>query len=58
MSPHKAVHENVINSINYFKSEDTRLENEEKIIHNMKSMEENSGQLFVLLNDMLGEYHK
>ena len=58
MTPHKAVHDSVINSISFFQNEDKRLENEEQIVQNLKAMEENSGKLFVLLNDMLVEYHK
>jgi len=58
MTPHKAVHDSVINSISYFQNGDNRLQNEQKIVQNLQAMEENSGKLFVLLNDMLVEYHK
>ena len=58
LAPHRAVHESVNNSIIYFKDEDMRIENEEKIIENLKNMELNSDQLFILLNQMLEEYHK
>ncbi len=57
LTPHKAVHENVLNSINFFKNEDRRIENEETIIENLKAMEANSDELFIILNDMLIESH-
>jgi len=56
--PHRAIHDSVRNSIEFFKGEDLRLENEEKITKNLQSMEENSKKLFVLLNEMLDEYKK
>jgi len=55
LTPHKTIHENTKNSIEFFKYEDLRLENEDKIINNLKSMENNSDKLFVLLNEMLEE---
>ncbi|RLA81331.1 MAG: chemotaxis protein, partial [Epsilonproteobacteria bacterium] len=58
MAPHKAVHDNVLNTLNFFQNEDNRLENEEQIIQNLKNMEESSDKLFVLLNNMLIEYHQ
>ncbi len=56
LTPHKAVHESVKNSTEFFKYEDLRLENEDKIVQNLKTMEQNSDKLFTLLNDMLDEY--
>ncbi|NOR57604.1 MAG: chemotaxis protein [Sulfurimonas sp.] len=57
LAPHKTVHESVHNCIVYFKDEDTRIEHEEIIVENLKTMEENSDKLFVLLNEMLIQYH-
>ena len=54
--PHKSVHDNVINSVEFFKHDDLRLQNEDKIVQNLKTMEESSDKLFVLLNAMLDEY--
>lgn len=56
LAPHKQVHESVHNCIIYFKNDDTRIENEDKIIENLKTMEANSDKLFVLLNNMLIQY--
>jgi len=58
LSPHKAVHDSVRNSIEFFKYEDLRLDNEDKILQNLKTMENSSDILFSLLNDMLDEYKK
>ncbi|MDA3907605.1 MAG: nitrate- and nitrite sensing domain-containing protein [Sulfurimonas sp.] len=56
LAPHKQVHESVHNCIVYYKTEDTRIENEENIVENLRTMEANSDKLFVLLNDMLMQY--
>ena len=53
--PHKAVHESVRNSVEFFKNADLRLENESKIVKNLQDMESNSYKLFALLNEMLDE---
>lgn len=58
LSPHKTVHDSVHNCIVYFENDDVRIENEEHIVQNLKTMEENSDKLFVLLNEMLVQYHK
>ncbi|MEA3331782.1 MAG: tetratricopeptide repeat protein [Campylobacterota bacterium] len=55
LTPHKIVHESVLNNNTFFQDRDTRVENEEKIINNLKVMESNSDKLFILLNDMLDE---
>ncbi|MCD6432871.1 MAG: nitrate- and nitrite sensing domain-containing protein [Sulfurimonas sp.] len=55
LAPHKMVHDSVLNNNSFFLNGDKRIENEEKIINNLKAMEENSDRLFVLLNDMLNE---
>ena len=57
LEPHKTVHESVHNCIIYFKDADTRIENEDIIVENLRTMEENSDKLFVLLNQMLMQYH-
>ncbi|EDZ62291.1 methyl-accepting chemotaxis protein, nitrate/nitrite sensing [Sulfurimonas gotlandica GD1] len=57
LSPHKTVHDSVHNCIVYFENEDKRIENEGHIVQNLKTMEENSDKLFVLLNEMLVQYH-
>ena len=56
--PHKTVHDMVINTSSYYSNKDIRLENKEKILENLKTMEDGSDKLFLLLNDMLLEYHK
>ena len=56
LSPHKAVHDSVRGSIEFFKRDDLRLENEDKIIENLRTMEDSSNKLFILLNEMLDEY--
>ncbi|MCW8838646.1 MAG: nitrate- and nitrite sensing domain-containing protein [Thiovulaceae bacterium] len=56
--PHKAVHDSVRSTIVFFENEDKRIENEDKIVGNLKTMEENSDKLFVCLNDMLLQYHE
>jgi len=57
-SPHRAVHENVLKALTFFNgTEDRRLENEESIIKHLKEMEDNSRELFALLNKMLEEVH-
>jgi hypothetical protein len=58
LEPHKQVHNSVIDSLNYIKNGDTRIQNEDKIIQNLKTMEENSAKLFSILNEMIVEYHK
>nr|WP_321268017.1 nitrate- and nitrite sensing domain-containing protein [uncultured Sulfurimonas sp.] len=58
LEPHRLVHENVINSVTFFTKEDKRLQNEEKIVQNLKNMESNSAKLFIFLNDMLTQYHQ
>jgi hypothetical protein len=46
----------VLNSIVYFDEEDTRIENEDTIVANLKTMEANSDKLFDALNNMLVQY--
>ena len=58
LAPHQAVHESVHDSVVFYEKEDTRIENEDIIVQNLKTMEENSDQLFILLNEMLVEYKK
>jgi len=55
LTPHKTVHTTVIDTMKFFQNQDTRLENEEKIIHNFQLLESNSQELFLLLNKMLAE---
>ena len=55
LAPHKEVHDKAITNLQYFKTTDTRLENEDTIIKNLQNMEENSDKLFLLLNEMLEE---
>ena len=57
IAPHKTVHESVHKCIIFFKEKDRRIENEEKIVQNLKTMEDSSEKLFTLLNKMLLEYH-
>ncbi|RLA72317.1 MAG: chemotaxis protein [Epsilonproteobacteria bacterium] len=54
--PHSKIHNILSENIGFFKYEDRRLENEDKIIQNLKDMEDSSDKLFILLNDMLNEY--
>jgi len=54
--PHKEVHDKASINLQYFKTEDIRLKNEDTIISNLLDMEENSDKLFVLLNDMVKEH--
>jgi len=56
LEPHKQVHDKAIINLQYFQTKDTRLENENQIIKNLKEMEENSDKLFVSLNKMLSEH--
>ncbi|WP_372999048.1 nitrate- and nitrite sensing domain-containing protein [Sulfurimonas sp.] len=56
LEPHKQVHNSVHNCIIYFKDEDSRIENEDNILDNLRTMEANSDKLFVLLNEMLNQY--
>jgi len=56
LAPHKEVHDKAITNLQYFKTKDTRLENEDTIIKNLQNMEENSDKLFLLLNEMLEEH--
>ncbi|EQB38762.1 hypothetical protein M947_08670 [Sulfurimonas hongkongensis] len=56
--PHKTVHESVLNSIAFFDKEDTRIQNEDTIVNNLKTMEANSDKLFNALNDMLTQIQK
>jgi len=56
LQPHKLVHAAVNNNTQFFQENDIRLENEEKIIHNLQTMETKSHELFLLLNDMLAEH--
>jgi methyl-accepting chemotaxis protein len=58
LEPHRKVHDSVIDSLNYAKDGDTRLEHEDEIIQNLKVMEENSIKLFTLLNNMIEERNK
>lgn len=53
-TPHKKVHDLITNSITYI-SNNTRLENEHKIIENLKAMESASFELFKLLDTMQEE---
>jgi len=53
--PHKIVHSSVIDTMQFFKDADKRLENEDKIIKNLQLMEARSTELFLLLNQMLAE---
>ncbi|NPA58937.1 MAG: tetratricopeptide repeat protein [Epsilonproteobacteria bacterium] len=55
LEPHKKVHDSIIDSFSYFKTEDLRMQNEKKILQNLKVMEENSDKLFLALNNMLEE---
>ncbi len=54
--PHKTVHESVLKSIVFFDEKDIRIENEDEIVNNLKTMEINSDKLFDSLNDMLAQY--
>ena len=56
--PHKTVHESVHHCISHFQDKDTRIENQEEIVKNLETMEDNSNQLFIHLNNMLEQYHK
>jgi methyl-accepting chemotaxis protein len=56
LEPHKLVHAAVNANTKFFQERDIRLENEEKIIQNLKNMEEKSQKLFLLLNEMLTEH--
>ncbi len=55
LEPHKKIHDSVIDSFSYFKDQDLRLQNEQKILQNLKIMEDSSNKLFLILNDMLIE---
>jgi len=57
LAPHQTVHESVHSCVSFYDGEDTRIENEDKIVQKLKIMEENSDELFVLLNKMLEQYH-
>jgi len=56
LTPHKIIHDSVRNSVSFFKHDDLRLQNEDKIVQNLQAMEDNSKKLFILLNEMLDEY--
>jgi methyl-accepting chemotaxis protein len=58
LQPHKIVHDSVHHCISYFENEDNRIQNEEKIVETLKTMEVNSDKLFILLNEMLIQYHQ
>ena len=53
--PHKTVHDMVRDSITFFSDGDKRLENKERIIQNLQTMEEASSELFTHLNTMIKE---
>ncbi|MEA1955325.1 MAG: methyl-accepting chemotaxis protein [Campylobacterota bacterium] len=55
LAPHKVVHEKASANLSYINTKDTRLENENTIIDNFNTMEENSDKLFSYLNEMLLE---
>jgi len=58
VAPHKAVHDNVLQAMQYFSNgTDRRLENEALILEHLHEMEEKSKELFALLNKMLEEVH-
>ena len=39
VAPHKRIHDSVLENVNFMKDEDKRLENEDKIVENFKTME-------------------
>jgi methyl-accepting chemotaxis protein len=53
--PHKNVHDMVHNNLLYLQNGDTRVENQEIITQNFKTMEAASDELFVLLDNMIKE---
>ncbi len=53
--PHHLVHAMLHKSYRYFEKDDLRLQHEEKIIENFKTMEKASLELFINLNDMIKE---
>jgi len=55
LEPHRKVHDSVIDSLNYLQSDEMKIQNEDKIIKNLKIMEENSAKLFAILNEMIIE---
>jgi methyl-accepting chemotaxis protein len=55
MAPHKAVHDMVHKNLEYIKGSDRRVENENIITDNFKTMESSSDKLFSLLDDMTKE---
>ncbi|BBG65424.1 methyl-accepting chemotaxis sensory transducer [Hydrogenimonas sp.] len=57
-TPHKAVHDLIMQNLQYIKGEDRRLEEEERIIENFVRMEEASRELFELLDRMRRELHE
>jgi len=58
LEPHRRVHDSVIDSLNYLQSDEMKIKNEDKIIQNLKIMEENSAKLFTILNDMIVQHNK
>jgi len=55
LEPHRKVHDSVIDSLKYLQNDESKIKNEDKIIQNLKIMEENSAKLFSILNEMLEE---
>jgi len=52
LTPHKIVHANVINSMQYIRDKDEVLNHQEEIYNNFLHMEEASNELFHLLDEM------
>jgi len=51
-APHEEIHNKVEDNINYITHNDTRIENQDKIIQNFKDMEQASNELFHALDNM------
>ncbi len=56
-TPHKAVHDLILQNLQFIKGGDRRLEEEERIIENFVRVEEASKELFMLLDSMRSEIH-
>jgi len=56
-TPHRTIHDLIIQNLQFIKGEDRRLEQEERIIENFIRIEEASRELFALLDGMKDEVH-